>query len=174
MKEPLSRAFSAQINKEYFSAFFYLVMSDYLDAIGFKGAASWTYVQYQEELAHAQNLVHYLHARNENVKYMTIADPSGEWNGIKDVFLSILKHEESVTESISELATLAMQSGDHAAYTFLHWYIAEQVEEEGNVQDVIDKLQIAEDNQNALLTIDNLLGARVYVEPIVPGVGTSI
>lgn len=174
MKQPLSSAFSAQINKEYFSAYFYLAMSDYLSAIGLKGATNWAYVQYLEELAHAQNLVHYLHARNEDVQFAAIADPSGEWSDALDVFKAILKHEEFVTESISQLATLAMQSGDHAAYNFLQWYISEQVEEESNANDIIDKLKLADGNPNALLLIDSQLATRVFVQPIVPGVGTTL
>jgi hypothetical protein len=54
MKKELSKAFSEQINKEYFSAFLYLAMSNYFANNGLKGAANWTYVQYQEELAHAR------------------------------------------------------------------------------------------------------------------------
>jgi len=143
MKLILSQAFSAQINKEYFSAFLYLAMSNYFANNGLKGAANWTYVQYQEELAHAQNLVHYLHARSESVTYAAIADPSGAWSSPLEVFEAVLEHEHLITESIGNLATLAMQSGDHAAYIFLQWYVTEQVEEEGNVQDLIDKLKLA-------------------------------
>lgn len=45
MKQPLAQAFSEQINKEYYSAFLYLAMSDYFANNGLKGAANWTYVQ---------------------------------------------------------------------------------------------------------------------------------
>jgi ferritin len=172
MKLILSQAFSAQINKEYFSAFLYLAMSNYFANNGLKGAANWTYVQYQEELAHAQNLVHYLHARSESVTYAAIADPSGAWSSPLEVFEAVLEHEHLITESIGNLATLAMQSGDHAAYIFLQWYVTEQVEEEGNVQDLIDKLKLANSNPNALLMIDSQLAARTFVAPVVPGVGT--
>jgi ferritin len=173
MNEKLSQAFSAQINKEYYSAFLYLAMSDYFANNGLKGAANWTYIQYQEELAHAQNLVHYLHARNETVRLAQIDDPSGTWSGPLTVFEAVLAHEKLVTASISDLATLAMQTGDHAAYIFLQWYVSEQVEEEGNANDIIDKLKLANGNPNALLMIDSQLQARTFVAPVVPGIGTT-
>ncbi|MDD2457355.1 MAG: ferritin [Eubacteriales bacterium] len=173
MKQELSRAFSDQINKEYFSAFLYLAMSNYFANNGLKGAANWTYVQYQEELAHAQNLVHYLHTRSESVTYAAIADPSGAWSSPLEVFEAVLEHEQLITESIGNLATLAMQTGDHAAYIFLQWYVTEQVEEEGNVNDLLDKLKLANGNTNALLMIDSQLATRAFTAPVVPGVGAN-
>lgn len=174
MNSKLIQAFSSQINKEYFSAFLYLAMSDYFSNNGLKGAANWTYIQYQEELAHAQNMVHYVHARSESVKFEAISDPSGGWSNALDVFKAVLEHEKLVTESIGNLATLAMQSNDHAAYNFLQWYISEQVEEEGNANDIIDKLTLADSNPNALLMIDSQLATRTFVAPIIPGVGTTV
>ncbi len=174
MKKELSAAFSAQINKEYFSAFLYLAMSDHFVELGLKGAAKWTYIQYQEELAHAQNLVHYLHVRNETAQFKAIAEPKGRYDNAAAVFQAVLKHEESITESINQLASLAMQANDHAAYSFLQWYIGEQVEEEGNVKDILDKLKLADNNPNALLMIDSELATRIFVEPIVPGVAGSV
>lgn len=174
MKKELTDAFSAQINKEYFSAFLYLAMSDQFTAMGLKGAANWTYIQYQEELAHAQNLVRYLHVRNETVTFKAIAEPKGKFSSAAAVFAAVMEHEEYVTESIGKLATLAMQLSDHAAYNFLQWYITEQVEEEGNVKDIIDKLKLADNNPNALLMIDSELATRTFVEPVVPGIGAAV
>lgn len=170
MNEKLLKAFSEQINKEYFSAFLYLAMSNWLDDRGFSGAAKWTYVQYQEELAHAQNLFHYIQYRNETVSFKAIDDPSGNWSSRLDVFKHVLAHEKLVTESINNLATTAMQANDHAAYIFLQWYVSEQVEEEANATDIIQKLEIAGDNGGALLTLDTELGARVFAAPVVPGI----
>lgn len=174
MNTNLVKAFSDQINKEFYSAFLYLAMSDWLNDQGLKGAAHWCYVQYQEETMHGQGLYHFLHARNEKAGLAAIADPSGQWSGALDVFKKILEHEQLVTESIGKLATLAMQSGDHAAYIFLQWYVSEQVEEEGNVNDIIDKLRLANENPNALLTIDSQLAARVFVAPVIPGIPAVI
>jgi len=87
-----------------------------------------------------------------------------------EVFEAVLEHEQMVTESIGNLATLAMQTNDHAAYIFLQWYVSEQVEEESNVNEIIDKLKLANGNPNALLMIDSELATRTFVAPIVPGI----
>ena len=174
MNARLSQAFSEQINKEFYSAFLYMAMSDWFTQKGLKGAAHWTYVQYQEEMIHGQALYHYLHARNEKVQLAVIADPSGEWDTPLGVFRHILAHENTVTESIGNLATLAMQTGDHAAYIFLQWFVSEQVEEEGSDTEVIDKLVLADNNPNAMLTIDSQLAARVFAAPVIPGLPAVI
>lgn len=170
MNKELSTAMSEQINKEYFSAFLYLAMSNWFNQKGLKGAANWTYVQYLEELAHAQNLFHYMQYRSEPVAFMEIADPSGNWGSALDVFRHVLKHEQFVTDSINNLATIALKTNDHAAYIFLQWYVSEQVEEEANANDIIDRLELAGDNTNALLMIDDQLGTRTFVAPVVPGI----
>lgn len=169
MNEKLLNTFSEQINKEYYSALLYLAMSNWLNDKGLPGAAKWTYVQYQEELAHAQNLFLYLQYRDVPATFKAIADPSHDWANELDLFKNVLSHEKFVTESIGNLATIAMQAGDHAAYNFLQWYISEQVEEESNATNIIQKLQIAGDNGGALLTIDTELGTRVFAAPVIPG-----
>ena len=174
MNAKLSKAFSEQINKEYFSAFLYLAMSNWFTAKGLKGSANWTYVQYREELTHAQNLYHYLETRNMQASFKVIADPSGDWESPLAVFKKILEHEQYVTSLINDLATLAMKSNDHAAYIFLQWYVSEQVEEEGNANDIIARLELAGDNTNALLNIDDQLAARIFTPPVVPGIIIAI
>ncbi len=168
MNAELSQAMSAQINKEYYSAFLYLAMSNWCTAKGLKGAANWMYVQYLEELSHAQGIYQYMQTRSEPVSFSAIDDPSGDWSDLLDVFKKTLAHEQFVTDSINNLATIAMKVNDHAAYIFLQWYVTEQVEEEGNANDWIDRLTLAADNTNALLNIDDQLGARVFAAPVIP------
>lgn len=170
MKAELAQAISDQINKEYYSAFLYLAMSNWCDDNGLKGAANWMYVQYQEELAHAQGFFQYMQTRNESVSFKAIEDPSGEWSSLLDIFKGALKHEQFVTDSINNLATIAMKTNDHASYIFLQWYVTEQVEEEGNASDMIDRLTLAADNTNALLNIDDQLATRVFVDPVIPNI----
>lgn len=174
MNEKLLKAFSDQINKEYYSAFLYLAMANWLNEKGLAGAAKWNYVQYQEELAHGQNLFHYLQYRDVTASFKAIADPSNNWANELAVFQHALAHEKLVTESIGNLATLAMKANDHAAYIFLQWYVSEQVEEESNVTEIIQKLTLAGDNGSALLAIDSQLGTRVFMAPVVPGLPAGL
>ena len=170
----LFRSISEQVNKEIFSAFLYLAMSDWCEQKGLKGSATWLYVQYQEEMTHGQNLYHYLHYRGESAKLFPVEKPESEFKNLLDIFEKVLAHEKTVTASIDNLATISMETRDHAAYNFLQWYVSEQVEEESNANDIIAKLKLAGNDLSGLLMIDTELGARTFAAPVVPGLPAGL
>lgn len=48
---------------------------------------------------------------------------------------------------------------------FLQWYIAEQVEEESNDKEIIDKIKLVGDRGNGMFMLDKELGTRVFTPP---------
>ncbi len=58
---------------------------------------------------------------------------------------------------------------DHATQIFLQWFVSEQIEEEGNDNEIIDKLKLAGNEGNGLFMIDKDLGARLFVSELVSG-----
>lgn len=169
MHEKLAKTMNEQITNEFYSAFLYLAMSDWAMQNGLKGAGHWLYIQYQEEMAHGQNLYRYLQVRNDAVVLAPIPKPAGSWNNLLEVYRHVLAHEQEVTALIANLANISQDVRDHAASIFLEWYVTEQVEEEGNATDIIQRLQLAGDNLSGLLMIDTELMARVFIAPVVPG-----
>ncbi len=160
MEEELNK----QINAEYWSAYFYLSMSAYLDNKGLSGSASWMRIQYQEEISHALKFFDYIIERGGKVNLMPIAEVRKEWDGIIDIFEETLKHEQHVTSLIYNLMDIAIEQKDHAAKSFLQWYVDEQVEEESGVQTILDQLKMVEGKGNGLFMIDKDLGQRVFVD----------
>ncbi|OHB69467.1 MAG: hypothetical protein A2V70_04265 [Planctomycetes bacterium RBG_13_63_9] len=79
-----------------------------------------------------------------------------------------MKHEQHVTALINELMNLSIQEKDHAANTFLQWFVTEQVEEESSAQAVVDKLKLAGDSGVAWFMLDGELSQRVFVPPAAP------
>ena len=79
-----------------------------------------------------------------------------------DVFEQTLKHEQHITECINKLVDLAEELKDCPTYNFLQWYIDEQVEEEGNDHEIIDRLKLIENSKNGLFMIDKDLASRQY------------
>ncbi|NLN45471.1 MAG: ferritin [Clostridiaceae bacterium] len=169
MNEKLVKAMNEQINKEIYSAFLYLAMSEWAMQKGLKGAAHWLYVQYLEEMAHGQNIYRYLQVRGDPVELYPVAKPESGWNSLLEVYRDVLAHEKTVTASIANLANISQDVRDHATSIFLEWYVTEQVEEEGNATDIIQRLQLAGDNLSGLLMIDTELSARTFAPPVVPG-----
>ena len=165
INEQLTKALSDQINAEYYSAYLYLAMSAAADGLGLKGAANWLFVQAKEEMAHGTHIYEYMLNRNAVVRFAAIACPPESFSDIKEIFEAVLSHEQKVTQGINLISTLAMKESDHACYQFMMWYVNEQVEEEANATEILDKLRLIGDDTGMLLTLDNELAARVFVDP---------
>ena len=81
-----------------------------------------------------------------------------------------LKHEQHITKCINDLVDTAESLRDRATFNFLQWYIDEQVEEEENDREIIDKLKIIGESKNGLFMLDGELSQRVYT-PLVQNKG---
>ncbi|MEA1971664.1 MAG: ferritin [Thermodesulfobacteriota bacterium] len=161
-------ALNKQINKEIYSAYLYMSMSAYSQYTGLKGFANWFMVQYNEEMEHAMKIYTYINDQGEQVKLMAIDEPPAEFESPLDMFEKTLDHEKFITKSINELADLATEEKDHATGIFLQWFVTEQIEEEGNDNDIINQLKLIGDNGNGLIMLDRELGGRVFTPETAP------
>lgn len=167
LSETLVAALSGQVNAEYYSAYLYQSMSAYAEDASLRGAANWLWVQVREEMAHAVHMYQYILDRDAIPAFDAIQAPpaSSSFPDLMSVFKAVLEHEQGVTARLNNIATLSMKENDHATYQFIMWYVNEQVEEESNAKDIIDKLKLIGDNTGQLLTLDNELAARAYINP---------
>lgn len=156
----MEEALNKQINEELYSAYLYLSMAGYFAENNLMGFFNWLFVQYHEELAHAEKIYKYLIERGGKVKLMAIKQPESTWKNPKEAFAAVLNHEKYITGKINELAELAENEKDRATMGFLQWYINEQVEEEANAQAILAKLEMIGDQPAGLLMIDRELGQR--------------
>ncbi len=153
-------ALNAHVEQELYSAYLYLGMSAYCESKAFKGFARWLRVQHEEELAHARKALDYLLARGGHPALAPIPAPPREFGSILQVFEAVLTHERHVTERIHGLHASAVAEKDTAAQVFLQWFVAEQVEEEASVAEIVDKLRMVSDRPSAALYLDKEYGKR--------------
>jgi len=156
----IESAFNEQLNAELFSSYLYLSMAAYFESRNLKGMAGWMRMQVQEENMHAMKFFDFINERGGKVTLAKIKEPKTEWSSPLDVFEETSGHEHKVTGMINDLVDLAIKEKDHAANSFLQWFVTEQVEEEASVQEIRDKLKLASDNPVALFMIDQELGRR--------------
>jgi ferritin len=71
-----------------------------------------------------------------------------------------------VTSLINDLMDLAIAEKDHATQNFLQWFVAEQVEEEAGVGEIVEKLKLIKDDTSGLFFLDAELGKRVFTLPV--------
>lgn len=161
----IATALNDHLNKELFSANLYLNISSAAAAMGFKGAATWFTVQYQEEMVHFMKFYDYINSQGKQAAVKEMTAPPSSFVSLLDMFEKTLQHEQSITRWINELTELAVGEKDHATQIFLQWFITEQIEEEENDREIIAKLKLIGDNGYGLLMLDNELGTRVFTPP---------
>ncbi len=164
LKEKMLSALNEQINAEQYSAFLYLSMSAWCSDNGLPGFANWLYVQYQEELSHANKFFNYVNERGEKVLLKAIAQMPTDFDGIIDIVEKTLEHEKLVTSLVNNLVDVAVEVRDHATQSFLHWFVDEQVEEEANVQEILDTLKLIDGQGNGIFMLDREMRQRVFVD----------
>lgn len=161
ISEKMVAAINAQINAEYWSAYFYQSMSCDLAHKGFAGFAHWFDIQFKEEQIHADMFVKYLVTRGARVVLKPISEVPTEWNSLLAAFEDTLIHEKKVTALINKLYTLATEEKDYATLSFLKFFVDEQVEEEETAKQFIDNIKMIGDNGYGIFMLDKEAKGRV-------------
>lgn len=165
LKEKISNLLNEQINKELYSAYLYLDMSNYYIENGLDGFGNWFKVQAQEEMSHAMLFMQYLQNNAEEVSLTEVKAPGITFSGFDVPLDESLKHEQIVTASIHNIYDEAFQSKDFRTMQFLDWFIKEQGEEEKNAEDLITKYKVFGTDSKGLYMLNSELGTRVYTPP---------
>lgn len=156
----IQQALNQQINLELASAYAYLSMTAYFEDRSLNGFGHWMRLQHQEEHGHAMKIYDFIQDRGGRVVLEAIGKPPEDFSSPLDAFEHSLAHERKVTASINDIYGLAHETKDYATVAFLKWFIDEQVEEEKNASEMVDRLKLAGDNPNALLLLDSQAAAR--------------
>ncbi len=160
MKKSVQDIINKQINAELYSAYLYLAMAAWCQGENLTGFAHWLKVQAKEETTHAARFYKHLEDRNADIKLAAIDAPPARWNSVLAVFAEAYKHEQKVTGMIYDMVDLAAKEKDHAAASMLKWFVDEQVEEEAQTLDIVNKLKMAGESKGALLYLDKALAKR--------------
>ncbi len=160
ISQACAKAINDQMNREFFSAFLYQAMANDAMGKGFKGAAKWFHAQFKEEMEHGFKFAKYLEDQGQQVMLTGMEAPKTAWPDLLAMFQDALAHEKKVTAWILDIAKLVSKEQDFATQNMLQWFIDEQVEEEGNVNDVIWMLEMSKDSKGAMFMADKTLGKR--------------
>ena len=164
LTDRMHQALNEQIQAEFFSAYLYLSMSAYFEDKGLDGMATWMNVQFQEEQSHALKFYRYVNERGGRVELQGLEKPQLDWASPLDAFQGALEHEQMITGRINDLADLSLSEKDHATHNMLQWFIAEQVEEEANVEAIVTQLRLVGDEGRGLYMIDREMVGRTFVD----------
>lgn len=160
LNERVTKLINEQINKEMYSSYLYLNISNYYAEKGLVGFSSWFRKQAQEELEHAMKFIDYLYDEGEKVELTDIEAPKHEFKNNKEPLELTLHHEEYVTSLINNIYKTTLEVADYRTTSFLTWFIDEQREEEKNAKDLLNKFEIFAVDSKAVHQLDEQLAAR--------------
>lgn len=165
LKKEVADLLEQQINKELYSAYLYLDMSNYYYDKNLDGFGNWFKIQAQEERDHAMLFLTYLQNNDVCPKLGAIDAPNKVYNSFRDPLVEALAHEQYVTSLINAIYAEAMKANDFRTLQFLDWFVKEQGEEEKNASDLITKMELFGSDAKGLYMLNSELKARVYAAP---------
>ena len=164
----VTTAINQQIKNELDGAQEYLRLANNFYAINLNGFGAWYTAQYAEELNHARMMMFFLTDKDEIPVIEGVDVPTITFTTTLDAASRSLALEEIQTDRIYKLHDLATATNSRDAATFLLFFITEQVQEEANFKNQVDKLTLAGDDRAALLAMDKDAGLRVIPPMFMP------
>ncbi len=160
LSDKMQAAMNKQINAELHSAYIYLSMSAYFEDKNLSGMAHWMRMQWGEELVHAQKFFDFINERRGRVLLEAIDAVPTEWDSPLAAFENAFEHERKISAMIDDLVNLALDERDHAANSFLQWFVDEQVEEEASADAIVQQLKLIGKSGDGLYLVDRELAQR--------------
>ena len=165
MNDKIAFLLNQQINKEFYSAYLYLDMSNYYDGLDLDGYANYYMIQAQEERDHALLFMKYMQNNGLKVTLEAIDKPDKEFNSILDPLVIAAEHERYVTALINAIYHECYEAKDYRTMKFLDWFVDEQMEEEDNADSMISRYNLFGSDPKGLYALDQEYAGRVYTAP---------
>ena len=162
-------ALNDQLNAEFFSSYLYLSMAAYFEENDLPGMSNWMRIQADEEHQHGMKFYQFVLDRDGRVVLGAIAKPTDTWDSPLAAFEDAFEHESEVSQRINTLVDLCLKNHDHATNNFLQWFVAEQVEEEATVRDLLRRVKLVGNDGRGLFLIDQELAGRTPASADSPG-----
>ena len=165
MNDKIAKLLNEQFNKEFYSAYLYLDISNFYDDQDLDGYAHYYMVQAQEERDHALLFIKYMQNNNLKVTLEAIGKPDKTFDSVLSPLEVAADHERYVTSLINDIYHEAHQDKDYRTMKFLDWFVNEQMEEEDNANTMINRYKLFGQDPKGLYLLDQEYAARIYAAP---------
>jgi len=165
MNDKIAFLLNQQINKEFYSAYLYLDMSNYYDDLDLDGFANYYMIQAQEERDHAMLFLKYMQEVGLKVTLEAIDKPDKVFNDPMDPLEIAAEHERYVTALINDIYHECYEARDYRTMKFLDWFVDEQREEEKNADSMVNRFKLFGHDAKGLYSLDQEFAGRVYTAP---------
>lgn len=155
----LVKAINDQISYEASGTHAYVAIASWCERTGYNGSATFFFEQAAEENTHMLKFVHYLNNAGAEAIIPATEKPQSNFDSLESTFQAGLKSEQTVTKLINNLVEIAEKEKDRATYSFLQWFINEQIEEESLFETILQKFELIGRDKLAIYQIDQSLAS---------------
>ncbi|MFL6403190.1 MAG: ferritin [Nitrososphaeraceae archaeon] len=156
----MAKAINDQISYEASSANAYIAIGSWCERIGYDGSATFFFEQAAEENGHMLKLIHYLNGVGAEAIIPAIEKPPSSFESLESTFQFGLKGEQAVTKAIYDVVDMAEKEKDRSTYSFLQWFVDEQIEEETLLfHTILQKFDLLGKDKLAVYQIDQSLAS---------------
>ena len=107
----------------------YLADACRCEITGYAVAGALFYAQAEEDHLHLIKFVNFLNGQGVGAVIPGTHQPSKTFKSIESICKTALKNEQAVTKSINKMVDIAQKDKDHNTFTFLQFFVNEQIEE---------------------------------------------
>jgi ferritin len=132
-----------QFNYELGAAHAYRALSLWCADQNLKGFAAYFAKQSGEEHEHAGKFGDHLIDRGALPELTAIAAPKQNFKSLLEVAQQAQAMEQANTQGVNAVYEAALAAKDYPAQVLMHWFIAEQVEEEAWTTEMVERVQTA-------------------------------
>lgn len=132
----------------------YKSMETWAKYTGYEGLGAFMAGHTGDENNHMNKLYSYMLERQVNPITPAVKQQPTTYKDLKDVLEKGLAHEELVENTYKKAVKDALADNDHTTYTFLQWFLNEQVEEIDLFSKWLDRLDVVGYDKKGMYFID--------------------
>ncbi|WP_291721067.1 ferritin [Bernardetia sp.] len=156
--QEMQNLINKQIQLEARSSWAYLAAASWCDKEGYVNSAKYLYNHAEEERMHMMKFFDYLNNAGGHALAPEITDLRYNFDKLREVFETALKHEIKVTLAINDLVDACLKAKDFATFQFLQWFVNEQREEEVISRRAVELFDIIGEEGQGIWLIDQAIG----------------
>jgi ferritin len=142
ISDKMSELLQMQIEGELESSHIYQGMANWCSYHNYYHAHKYLQEHVDEERGHMLKVSQYLADRNCFPSTPAISDATVNYSSLIEIVMKAFEREKYVTKSYQEVANAAMKEGDFMTFQLASEFLKEQVEEEANFINLIDRYEI--------------------------------
>jgi len=154
LSKNIETALNKQVHIEAESSQIYLSMASWSETHGLEGISKFMYAQSDEERVHMLKVMKFINERGGHAQVTELKAPKTNYETFQEMFEELYKHEVFVSNAINELVHISLTEKDYASHNFLQWFVAEQIEEEAQAKNILDKIHLIGDDKGGLYLFD--------------------